>query len=72
MCMCFLKRLHLEIKQILNNALSLSFLLTIVIMSSNLDYDKISVLLKLCPDMTPVAEKKLNFLANLVKKVNDI
>ena len=72
MCMCFLQGLYLEIKHIFNNALSLSFLRTIVIMRSNLDYDKIWILLKHGPDMTPVVENKLNFLANLVKKINDI
>ena len=72
MSVCFLKGLYLELKQILNNALSLSFLPTIVILSSNLDYDKTSISLKHGPDMTPAIEKKLNFLANLVKQINDI
>ena len=57
MCISFLKGLYLELKHIFNNALSLSFLPSIVIMSSNLDYDKISISLKHGPDMTPVVEK---------------
>ena len=57
MCICFLKRLHLELKQILNVALPLLFFLTIVTLSSNPDYGEISILLKHGPDMTSVVEK---------------
>ena len=57
MCICFLKGLYFELKHIFSNALSLSFLPSTVIMSSNLDYDKISISLKDGPDMTPVVEK---------------